>query len=113
MTEDLATTVVLKNNRLTKPKDCDADIASGKASPDSCETSKDCGTEKEETLENAQFSDPLQSAGRDTDSEPEDNAHDAVYYAETVDFPDSPLHLKLLKKRSREAQVRIEILLHF
>ncbi|GFW68658.1 hypothetical protein TNCV_530102 [Trichonephila clavipes] len=42
MTEDLATTVVLKNNRLTKPKDCDADIASGKASPDSCETSKDC-----------------------------------------------------------------------
>ncbi|PRD34869.1 UNVERIFIED_CONTAM: hypothetical protein NCL1_13315 [Trichonephila clavipes] len=62
------------------------------------------GTEKDETLENAQFSDPLQSAGRDTDSEPEDNAHDAVYYAETVDFPDSPLHLKLLKKRSREAQ---------
>ncbi|GIX89967.1 protein prune homolog 2 [Caerostris extrusa] len=105
MTEDLTPSVVLKNNRLTKPKDCDADVASGKASPDSCETSKDCGTEKEETLEKAQFSDPLQSGSRDTDSDPEEDAHDTgVYFAETVDFPDSPLHLKLLKKRSREAQ---------
>ncbi|KAF8790892.1 protein prune homolog 2-like isoform X1 [Argiope bruennichi] len=105
MTEDLTPSVVLKNNRLTKPKDCDADVVSGKASPDSCETSKDCGTEKEETLEQAQFSDPLQSGSRDTDSDPEDDARDnGVYFAETVDFPDSPLHLKLLKKRSREAQ---------
>lgn len=105
MTEDLVPSVLLKNNRLSKPKDCDADVASGKASPDSCETSKDCGTEKDTELEKAQFLDPLQSEDQDFESEAEGVARDrGVYFAETVDFPDSPLHLKLLKKRSREAQ---------
>ncbi|XP_054721910.1 protein prune homolog 2-like [Uloborus diversus] len=104
MTDDLTPSVVLKNNRLSKPKDCDADIASGKASPDSCETSKDCGTEKDEPLEQAQFSDPLQSVGGECSDLEEDCRDRGVYFAETVDFPDSPLHLKLLKKRSREAQ---------
>ncbi|XP_015919330.1 protein prune homolog 2 isoform X2 [Parasteatoda tepidariorum] len=105
MTEDLTPTVVLRNNRLANPKDSDAEIATGKASPESCETSKDCGTEKEESTEKCQFSDPLQSGSRDIDSDPEDDAQGSRgYFAETVDFPDSPLHLKLLKKRSREAQ---------
>lgn len=105
MTEDLVPSVLLKNNRLSKPKDCDADVASGKASPDSCETSRDCGTEKDTELEKAQFLDPLQSEDQDFESEAEGVARDrGVYFAETVDFPDSPLHLKLLKKRSREAQ---------
>lgn len=101
MTEKIGPSVLMKN-RL--PKDFDADIASGKASPDNSETSKDSGTEKGQVEEKQKFSDPLQSHRDSVDESADDSQVAAIYLAETVDFPDSPLHLKLLKKRSREAQ---------
>ncbi|XP_076309342.1 uncharacterized protein LOC143224857 isoform X2 [Tachypleus tridentatus] len=76
-------------------------LLSEKVSPDNCdlEMVKDSGTEKKgqgktDTVEECNQEIEHEDLGFDANS----------YQAETVDFPESPQHLKLLKQRTREAQ---------
>ncbi|XP_022245341.1 uncharacterized protein LOC106462380 isoform X2 [Limulus polyphemus] len=78
-------------------------LLSGKTSPDTCdsETAKDSGTEKKEEKK----AEVVEEYSLELEQEHEEFGFDAnSYQAETVDFPESPQHLKLLKQRTREAQ---------
>ncbi|XP_013781538.1 protein prune homolog 2-like isoform X2 [Limulus polyphemus] len=76
-------------------------LLSSKTSPGACdsETAKDSGTEKKKEEKDEE------ECNHDREEEHEDLGFDAnSYQAETVDFPESPQHLKLLKQKTREAQ---------
>ncbi|XP_023231023.1 uncharacterized protein LOC111631061 [Centruroides sculpturatus] len=98
--KELIISLTVKSDLIKDKAEIDAGINSGNISPDDSDTFKDSGTEKEQS-DNRQNKNKFRPLNNFDGNDPLIAAH---YLAETVDFPDSPQHLKLLKRRSREAQ---------
>ncbi|XP_076366414.1 uncharacterized protein LOC143255119 isoform X2 [Tachypleus tridentatus] len=95
-----ATLNIVKSESISGSESHKPSLLSRKTSPDVCdsETAKDSGTEKKQEEKD------IEECNHHREEE-EDLGFDAnSYQAETVDFPESPQHLKLLNQKTREAQ---------
>ncbi|XP_076343295.1 uncharacterized protein LOC143243333 isoform X2 [Tachypleus tridentatus] len=87
-----------KNDRVVNVEK-DKIIVHGRLSPDDSDTAKDRGTEKEDIGQKYSYNKTTDSS---KDKRNDCDIHPYIYPSETVEFPDSPQHLSLVREKFKK-----------